>query len=306
MENTAVTLKREKGPVPARVFFILAREAPVAIVFRRGPSQWVQILKWDTETDTVEEGQWFRGRLYERRSDLSPDGSLLLYFAHKINDRTLADREYTYAWTAVSRPPYLTALALWPKGDCWHGGGSFHDNSTVILNHKPEVAKAHPMHPPSKLTVHLKEHVHGEDDPIFPERLARDGWVLKQRWIVENQGYPLMFRTEQPEVWEKRNKKGPQSIQLTRSISELDYTEHFAFREGDEAPWTDLHMAGWADWDHSGRLVFAQQGKLFSGQFGPTGQMHSQELIDLNPLQHRTVVAPDWAKTWQGRPAQNG
>jgi hypothetical protein len=298
MENTAVKLKGKESPVPARVFFIIARESPVAIVFRRGPSQWVQILKWNMETDSVEEGQWFRGRLYERRSDLSPDGSFLLYFAHKINGRTLADREFTYAWTAISRPPYLTALALWPKGDCWHGGGSFPDNRTVILNHKPEVAKAHPMHLPCNLTVQLKEHVHGEDDPIFTERLARDGWVLKREWIVENRGYPLMFRTEQPEIWEKKNKTGPQSLQLTRSISGLDYTERFAFREDANAAWTDLQMASWADWDHSGRLVFAQNGKLLSGQFSPTGQMDSQELIDLNPLQPRTLVAPEWAKNW--------
>lgn len=298
MENTAVTFKGKKGPVPARVFFILAREAPIAIVFRRGPSHWVQVLKWNTETDFVEEGQWFRGRLYERRSDLSPDGSLLLYFAHKINGRTLADREYTYAWTAVSRPPYLTALALWPKGDCWHGGGLFQNNGTVILNHKPEVAAAHPMHLPSKLTVQLKEHVHGEDDPIFPERLARDGWTLKQEWIVSNRGYPLMFHTEQAEVWEKSSEKGPQSIQLTRSITGLDYKEHFAVREDTDAAWNDLHMTSWADWDHSGRLAFAQNGRLLSGQFDPAGQMHTREVIDLNPLQPRTVAAPDWAKSW--------
>lgn len=298
MENKAVTSRQKKGSIPARVFFIVAREAPTAVVFRRGPSRWVQLLKWDTATDTAEPGQWFRGRLYERRSDLSPDGTLLLYFAQKINDRTLADREYTYAWTAVSKPPYLTALALWPKGDCWHGGGFFRDNNTVILNHKPEVARAHPKHPPSRLTVLLKEHVHGEDDPIFPERLARDGWALKQEWIVENRGYPLMFQTHQAEVREKRNNRGTQSIQLTRSMSGLDYEEHFAFRDNDQAEWTPLRTATWADWDHTGRIVFAEQGKLYSGQFSVTGQMHARELIDLNPLKPATVVAPDWAKSW--------
>ena len=73
---------------------------------------------------------------------------MLVYFAQKIEGRTLQDTEYTYAWTAVSRPPYITALALWPKGDCWHGGGLFQDNKTLILNHKPDVAKAHPNHIP--------------------------------------------------------------------------------------------------------------------------------------------------------------
>ncbi len=112
-------------PVPTRLYFILAREADTAVLFRRGPSKWVQIIRWDTAHDTFDFGQWFHGRIYERRSDLSPDGTKMIYFAQKINRRTMADWEYTYAWTAISKPPYLTALALWPKGDCWHGGGLF-------------------------------------------------------------------------------------------------------------------------------------------------------------------------------------
>jgi hypothetical protein len=35
------------------------------------------------------------------------------------------DASYTYAWTAVSKPPWLTALGLCPKGNCWDGGGLF-------------------------------------------------------------------------------------------------------------------------------------------------------------------------------------
>src|SRR4051794_20213611 len=101
----------------ARLQVLLARAAPVGLILRRGPSKWVQLVKWDTAADRFEPGQWFHGRLYERRGDLSPDGRLFVYFASKFTGLTLADREYTYAWTAVSRPPYLTALALWPKGD---------------------------------------------------------------------------------------------------------------------------------------------------------------------------------------------
>src|SRR5688500_7843573 len=67
-----------------RVFGIMARSAPVAALLRRGPSRWVQMLRWHAGTDTVEPGQWFRGRIYERRCDLSPDGRLFLYFASKI------------------------------------------------------------------------------------------------------------------------------------------------------------------------------------------------------------------------------
>lgn len=130
MQNVSVTQKGKKGTVPARLFMIFARRSPTAVIFRRGPSKWVQLIKWNTATDLFESGQWFNGRIYERRSDLSPDGSLLIYFAQKISARSMQDAEYTYAWTAISRPPFLTALALWPKGDCWHGGG---------LSRQPEI-----------------------------------------------------------------------------------------------------------------------------------------------------------------------
>ena len=99
-----------------RLYALLARAAPVAVIFRRGPSRQVQLVLWKTDTDTFESGQWFKGRIYERRCDLSPSGRRLIYFAAKY-------RKPLYTWTAVSRPPFLTAVALWPKGDAWGGGG---------------------------------------------------------------------------------------------------------------------------------------------------------------------------------------
>jgi hypothetical protein len=298
MQNVKVTQKGEKGPVPARIFFIVARNSPTAVVFRRGPSKWVQVLKWDTAADTFESGQWFHGKIYERRSDLSPDGSMLIYFAQKIERRTLRDIEYTYAWTAVSRPPFITALALWPKGDCWHGGGLFQDNNTVILNHKPEVAKPHPSHIPRGLQVVLKSHVHGEDDPLFSERLQRDGWNLQQEWVVENRGYPLMFKTCQPEIREKRNMDGSLLLRLTRSIEELNYAEEFAVSTRDGSVVIQIERANWADWDHRGRLVFAQDGKIFEGALSDTTHLSVRELVDLSPARPSAVRSPDWASRW--------
>ena len=73
--------KPRPEPVPARLHVILAREAPKAVIFRRGPSNRVCTLGWDLETDTFTMGQWLKGRIYEYRSDLSPDGERMIYFA---------------------------------------------------------------------------------------------------------------------------------------------------------------------------------------------------------------------------------
>uniref|UniRef100_UPI003F21D23D hypothetical protein n=1 Tax=Rhizobium sp. F40D2 TaxID=3453141 RepID=UPI003F21D23D len=117
-------------PAATRLYAILARAARTGVIFRRGPSKQVQLIRWDLRNDTLEHGQWFKGRIYERRCDLSPSGRLLVYFA--------ATNCAPYgSWTAISKPPFFTALALWPKGDAWGGGGIFEDEETLLLNHSP-------------------------------------------------------------------------------------------------------------------------------------------------------------------------
>jgi hypothetical protein len=67
--------------VPPRLFVVLAREAPIGVILRRGPAAWYHVILWHTDTDHFERGAWFKGRIYEERCDLSPDGQLFLYFA---------------------------------------------------------------------------------------------------------------------------------------------------------------------------------------------------------------------------------
>src|SRR6187401_1906577 len=112
----------------ARLFVLWARDADVGVGFQRGPSKQVLLLRWNLKDDSFEGGQWLKARIYERRSDLSPSGERLVYFAASY-------RGPHQTWTAVSRPPYFTALALWPKGDAWGGGGLFSSENELLLNH---------------------------------------------------------------------------------------------------------------------------------------------------------------------------
>jgi hypothetical protein len=108
----------------------MARESRSAVVIRRGPSRHVATIGWDLAHDRFKLGQWMYGRIYERRSDLSPDGEHLLYFA--MNGRWHSEAKGS--WTALSRAPYVKALTLWAKGDCWHGGGLFLSSKAYWLN----------------------------------------------------------------------------------------------------------------------------------------------------------------------------
>ena len=108
----------------ARIHILLASDAPMGVVIRRGPSKSVATMLWNRRNDTFELGQWLKGRIYERRSDLSPDGKHLIYFA--LNGKWQST--VGGSWTAISRAPYLKAIALFAKGDGWHGG----DRKSVV------------------------------------------------------------------------------------------------------------------------------------------------------------------------------
>ncbi len=116
--------------LPARLHSILAKDSPNAIVFRRGPSKRVCTFLWDRRKNTFKIGQWLKGRIYERRADISPDGKYLIYFA--MNGKL--ESETGGSWTAISKVPWLKAVELYGKGDCWEGGGLFLSNRSFWLN----------------------------------------------------------------------------------------------------------------------------------------------------------------------------
>jgi hypothetical protein len=115
---------------PARLHVLFARESRFAVVIRRGPSKRVCTMGWDRREDKFSMGQWLKGRIYERRSDLSPNGKYMIYFA--MNGKW--DSEVKGSWTAISMAPYLKAIGLWTKGDCWFGGGIFLSKTEFWLN----------------------------------------------------------------------------------------------------------------------------------------------------------------------------
>jgi len=150
---------------PPRLFVIFAADASEAVIFRRGPSQWYHVIRWNTASDEFYPGAWLRGRIYPERCDLSPNGELLLYFVHQ--GRRLGT-SYSDAYNAISRTPWLEALGLWPQGTTWGGGGRFTDNRNATLRCYP--VEPHTRHLGLGLNIsfgglhsHLPGHVSTEE-----------------------------------------------------------------------------------------------------------------------------------------------
>src|SRR5215831_3128624 len=242
---------------PARLHAILARNATTGVVFRRGPSHQVATFLWDRNGDRFTLGQWMKGKIYERRSDLSPDGRHLIYFA--MNGRWKST--VRGSWTAVSRTPYLKAVTLYAKGDCWEGGGLFLGNTTYWLNDR-YFSKESIRQQSSKVTRvqnYWPEKRYGSEDAgVYYVRLQRDGWQL-----VGERGHRLDSAT----IFEKHLASG---ITLRKIAHEqIDappgkgcyWDEHVVIdAKGREKKYADWE---WAEIDGH-RIVFCTAGSLFA------------------------------------------
>lgn len=278
-----------KEPAPCRLAVFLATAAPTSVILRRGPSDWAQLVLWDRRSDSFEPGQWFHGRVYERRCDLSPDGRLFIYFAAK-HGRQDDDDGVGEAWTAISRPPYFTALALWPSIGSWYGGGVFTSERDVMLDVTCGNAP-HPDFQPKGLQFSQCP----ADSAPWEQRLLRGGWQLVERGFDPRTHKRIGTR----EIWRRPN-PGPDAV-LCREVEDFDIRRYgspygdtyWLETAGDLLPLLDV---SWADWDDE-RLLFARGGCLFQATV-EKGALRETELYDLNPLAPRELRPPDWARKW--------
>jgi hypothetical protein len=276
-----------------RLYFIVARRSSMAVVFRRGPTKQVELLTWNLGTDELTPGQWLKGRIYERRCDLSPDGQLLVYFAAKYGTPM-------YSWTAISRPPYLTALNMWRKGDGWGGGGLFASNASLLLNHHPpqtELVEGYSLLPGLRVSPFGENPGRGEDDPIHHTRLLRDGWTWvdhgsKANWRFRT-NVPYFLTYDPPLEYVPALGRGPNQLRMFvhghgEQQGVANVLSYELVHDGEQR---DLGRADWADSDHNGDLLLAREGRLFRLAGSDFGS-EPREVADLRSHRFEERQAP--------------
>jgi hypothetical protein len=240
---------------------------------------------WDTLRDQFTLGQWLKGRIFERRCDLSPDGKHFIYLAFQWNKK--GNRHGS--WTAISMAPYLKAIGFWDAGGfTWNGGGLFISDSTYWLNawehfyHDELVPKglrrdkAFPFH----------THYGGECPGVYYIRLQRDGWNLI-REPEKGQDGVTVFEKKLPGGWTLV--KAASAIADPRYAKGLFFDTHQLRRAGcDPLDFLDWE---WADWDHD-RLVWVEKGILKATRLTPDGLGEVKTLYDFNPMEFQEVKAP--------------
>ncbi len=154
------------------IFGIVARDAPRIVLFRHGPSGHNQLILWLTDRDEFIRGQWLKARLCPS-IDLSPNGSLLVYSAKRYGSTERC-------WTAISRPPFFSALVAWSVSSHFDYGGIFEANDIVRLFGAGPDTPTLTGYAPETLKIQ-----YGPSPRTFAEQAA--AFELRSQWRIHAQ-----------------------------------------------------------------------------------------------------------------------
>jgi hypothetical protein len=274
-----------KGRVAPRVYCIPATEAPVIAVFRRGPTNWSHVGRWDLAEGRYEPGAWLRGRIFPRRSDLSPDGRLLCYFAHKPT----ATWEQGEAYVALSKLPWLTALHAFGTCGTWTRGFFFTEDGGGDNLHDVKLPISYGLRS-IPVVQFANERRRGWEEALdSPPRDAKDVWDQHRNARMQKRqprGNRMLYM--ESVGWAGGEFGVDQAVDGLRVRYSLE-------SDGDLKQLDELQ---WADWDREGRLLVAtRSGKLQVWNLDGDGPKILFEQ-DLSLLEPNPAPAPAWAHHW--------
>ncbi|MDJ0892269.1 MAG: hypothetical protein QNK18_13905 [Gammaproteobacteria bacterium] len=272
------------GAAP-RLYCIPATDAPVVAVFRRGPSGWSHVGRWDLGEGRYDGGAWLRGRVFPRRSDLSADGRILCYFAHQPG----AAWEHGESYVALSRLPWLTALHAFGTDGTWTRGYYFAADAGCEFPESAGLPQPYGLCPQQAVQFAVERRRGWVEAPESPPRLPDDIWDQHRNARLQKRqpGGALLLCAES--VGAPGGEFG-----VEQAVDGLRVRYSLASSGGRE--WLD-HLQ-WADWDREGRLLAAtRSGTLQVTK--PTADT-SKPLFeaDLSLLEPDPTAAPAWAEHW--------
>jgi hypothetical protein len=216
---------------------------------------------WDRERDNFEPGPWFKGRIYPDRSDLSPDGRHLLYFA--MGGVAWAIPKTGGTWTAISCVPSLMAVALWGQGDTWGGGGMFTSNRSFWLEADRNTFK-----------IGDTSGLRRDSKRPAVSRMKRDGWELKSKL-----DHGETFEKALPGGW------------ILRKVARYPKPDKYELQNLEGECLLDLSGWEWADWDRR-RVVWAEKGCIKAAKLGRERLNRVRILCDFNEIAEPDPTRP--------------
>jgi hypothetical protein len=255
----------------------------------------VRLIKWDMKSNEFKLGQWFKGRVYEDKCDLMPNGKKLVYYAAKHHRRSGLS-----SWIAISTPPYFTAHTLWQAMGTWNETSLFEDDETLLLPiYSPEFDKG----PYEGFSIPRQLKVRPRYWQGFFYRLSDHLRLLRDRWTVVR-GDPIYrakkSRSQEPLVYRKSL-----SVREVSSYLELAIAGHsnvtFSYRICDGASDPITLEADWAD-VHGESIYLTREGRLLQIDFWMQGNKRvlsvEKQIADFTDMEYEEILAPDDARRW--------
>lgn len=271
-------------PPPPRLYAIVARKSPWAVVFRRGPSKWFHIFRWDLESGALEDGVWLHDMVYPRRCDLSDDGRLLVFYMRA----TVGETNDVFAGF-LSLPAFQVRLH-WLEGDTWGRGfavcaetGTPVDEWETCIHVDGCRMRIKPKE--SFFENERRRYWHESQEfpapaPASPDRSSR--WCLPESLVKRCVDGILLHLSD------------PGYLHSPRAIECRSPTYSLHLSDGQQLPLAD---AVWADFDHRSRLLTATSTGLLRIQTIESDGLSTIVEHDLRGMRPRPSPKIDWTQS---------
>ncbi|HSS68366.1 MAG TPA: hypothetical protein VLK34_07430 [Nocardioidaceae bacterium] len=192
--------------------------------------------------------------IYPQRCDLSPDGRIFCYFTLKKH----ADWPASNAYLAMSRLPWLTALAAWGVGSTWTRGAHFVSDRSVWEWGDPDVGDAGPCREKYGLahirpgTFAVERRRGWTETADTPPRRADDMWDEHRQVALEKPSPTEPGHALRVSGWYAAHR----ALEPERFSPPAYALDGGSGRRGLDGVW-------WADWSPGGDLLIAtEDGRL--------------------------------------------
>lgn len=193
------------------------------------------------------------------------------------------------AWTAIARAPWLKAISLYAKGDCWNGGGLFTDERSFWLNDGFGHEQVYASSEVNRIESYSPQNQYGgECLNVYYNRLQRDGWLLKSTAENGKWNSEFIFEKTLPQKW------------ILRKIAHAQVGSP----KGKGCYWDEHQIQNntgeiifkptweWAEWVDEA-IIYAENGCLYKIELKSSIELSVPKLLhDFNEYKFAKIQAP--------------
>jgi len=261
--------------------FGFASQASIGIIFRCSLNYW-QMIKWNTNTDEFEEGQWIYAALDMESIDVSSDGEFILYNELIKKTKHICKAPYWYDLaTFQSSTGRLISTVSLPKKQ-----GLFHRIFSPLIGLLSSDRISYP-----KIDIDLTPR----------NRLGWKYMIWGGSWSVSGDGIvtrlPKGHRYNPYAAYTTRKvKSNPLKTHIIMEIANREDRRYCYGKISDET-YISLDSVTCVDWDQRGRLIYGLEGDLYAIEFTNNTQ-NIIKLSDFSKNHYSEIDTPEWAKRW--------